>query len=70
MNADHLKRDAVGMGKAGIVLGMGVSRVARNSTDWLRLLEICALTDTLILDEDGINAPRVARLESILGDTE
>jgi DNA invertase Pin-like site-specific DNA recombinase len=34
-----------------------VSRLARNSTDWHRLLEICALTDTLILDEDGIYDP-------------
>jgi DNA invertase Pin-like site-specific DNA recombinase len=43
----------VGMGHAGIVLGLEVSRLARNSTDWHRLLEICAITDTLILDEDG-----------------
>jgi len=48
---------AVGMGQAGIVLGLEVSRLARNSTDWHRLLEICALTDTLILDEDGIYDP-------------
>jgi DNA invertase Pin-like site-specific DNA recombinase len=47
----------VGMGKAGIVLGLEVSRLARNSTDWHRLLEICALTDTLILDEDGVYDP-------------
>jgi DNA invertase Pin-like site-specific DNA recombinase len=45
------------MGRAGIVLGLEVSRLARNSTDWHRLLEICALTDTLILDEDGIYDP-------------
>ena len=50
-------RGEVGMGKAGIVLGLEVSRLARNSTDWHRLLEICALTDTLILDEDGIYDP-------------
>ena len=47
----------VGLGKAGIVLGLEVSRLARNSTDWHRLLEICALSDTLILDEDGIYDP-------------
>ena len=34
-----------------------VSRLARNSADWHRLLEICALTDTLILDEDGLYDP-------------
>jgi len=47
----------VGMGRAGIVLGLEVSWLARNSTDWHRLLEICALTDTLILDEDGVYDP-------------
>ena len=47
----------VGLGHAGIVLGLEVSRLARNSTDWHRLLEICALTDTLILDEDGVYDP-------------
>ena len=47
----------VGMARAGIVLGLEVSRLARNSTDWHRLLEICAITDTLILDEDGIYDP-------------
>ena len=47
----------VSLGRAGIVLGLEVSRLARNSTDWHRLLEICALTDTLILDEDGLYDP-------------
>src|SRR5260370_19871697 len=47
----------VGLGRAGIVMGLEVSRLARNNADWHRLLEICALTDTLILDEDGIYDP-------------
>ena len=47
----------VGMGKAGIVMGLEVSRLARNNADWHRLLEICALSDTLILDEEGIYDP-------------
>ena len=47
----------VAMGGAGIVLGLEVSRLARNSSDWHRLLEFCALSDTLILDEDGIYNP-------------
>jgi len=47
----------VGLGRAGIVMGLEVSRLARNSTDWHRLLEICAVTDTLILDEDGLYDP-------------
>ena len=44
----------VGMGRAGIVLGLEVSRLARSSLDWYRLLEICGLTNTLISDEDGL----------------
>ena len=47
----------VGMGRVGIVLGLEVSRLARNSSDWHRLLEICGLTGTLILDEDGVYDP-------------
>ena len=47
----------VSMGRAGIVLGLEVSRLARNSSDWHRLLELCALTGTLILDEDGLYDP-------------
>src|SRR5262247_4081959 len=47
----------VGLGRAGIVMGLEVSRLARNSTDWHRLLEICALAGTLILDEDGVYDP-------------
>jgi len=47
----------VSMGRAGVVLGLEVSRLARNNCDWHRLLEICALSDTLIVDEDGIYSP-------------
>src|ERR1700693_1549409 len=47
----------VSLGKAGVVMGLEVSRLARNCADWHRLLEICALSDTLILDEDGIYDP-------------
>jgi DNA invertase Pin-like site-specific DNA recombinase len=47
----------VSLGRAGIVMGLEVSRLARNSMDWHRLLEISALTDTLILDEDGVYDP-------------
>jgi DNA invertase Pin-like site-specific DNA recombinase len=48
---------AVGLGEVGVVLGLEVSRLGRSSADWHRLLEICALTDTLILDEDGLYNP-------------
>ncbi len=47
----------VGVGRAGIVMGLEVSRLARNCMDWHRLLEICALTNTLLLDEDGVYDP-------------
>src|SRR5436190_11491302 len=47
----------VGLAKAGIVMGLEVSRLARNCADWHRLMQICALTSTLILDEDGLYDP-------------
>ena len=47
----------VSLARAGIVMGLEVSRLARNSMDWHRLLEISALTGTLILDEDGVYDP-------------
>lgn len=48
---------AVGIGEVGVVLGLEVSRLARSSSDRHRLLEICALANTLILDEDGLYEP-------------
>ena len=47
----------VSLGRAGIVLGLECSRLARNSADWHKLLQICALHDTLICDEDGLYDP-------------
>ena len=44
----------VALGKAGIVMGLEVSRLARNSADWAKLVELCAITATLLLDEDAI----------------
>jgi DNA invertase Pin-like site-specific DNA recombinase len=57
----------VGMGRAGIVMGLEVSRLARNNADWQRLLEICALADTLILDEDGVYDPTSFNDRLLLG---
>jgi DNA invertase Pin-like site-specific DNA recombinase len=47
----------VGLGQAGAVLSLEASRLARSCSDWYRLLEICALTDTLVIDEDGVYDP-------------
>jgi DNA invertase Pin-like site-specific DNA recombinase len=47
----------VGLGRVGIVLGIEVSRLARNNADWYQLLDLCALTDTLIADGDGLYHP-------------
>lgn len=57
----------VGLGRAGIVMGLEVSRLARNSADWHRLLEMCALTETLILDEDGLYDPAYFNDRLLLG---
>jgi DNA invertase Pin-like site-specific DNA recombinase len=47
----------VALGKAGLVMGLEVSRLARSSADWRRLIELCSLAGALILDEDGIYDP-------------
>ena len=47
----------VGLGRVGIVFGIEVSRLARNNADWYQLLDLCALTDTLIADTDGVYHP-------------
>lgn len=47
----------VGLGHAGAVLSLEASRLARSSSDWYRLIEICALTHTLVIDEEGIYDP-------------
>ena len=57
----------VALGKAGIVMGLEVSRLARNSADWHRLIELCAITTTLILDEDGIYDPASFNDRLLLG---
>jgi len=44
----------VSMGRAGIVMALEASRLSRNSSDWHRLLELCAFTDTLVMDQDGL----------------
>lgn len=45
---------AVGLGQVGLVLGKEVSRLARRNADWYQLLDLCAVTDTLIADSDGV----------------
>ena len=57
----------VGLGRVGLVLGLEVSRLARNSSDWHHLLEICALTQTLILDEEGLYDPATFNDRLLLG---
>jgi DNA invertase Pin-like site-specific DNA recombinase len=57
----------VSLGKVGMVMGTEVSRLSRNSADWYRLLELCALFDTLIADADGIYHPREFNDRILLG---
>jgi DNA invertase Pin-like site-specific DNA recombinase len=47
----------VGLGRAGAVLSLEASRLARACSDWYRLIEICALTNTLVIDEEGVYDP-------------
>jgi len=57
----------VSMGRVGIVLGLEVSRLARKCSDWHRLVELCAVTGTLILDQDGLYDPSTFNHELVLG---
>ena len=57
----------VALGHVGIVLGLEVSRLARNNADWYRLLDLCGMTDTLIGDSDGIYHPAAFNDRLILG---
>jgi DNA invertase Pin-like site-specific DNA recombinase len=57
----------VGLGRVGIVLGIEVSRLARSNADWYGLLDLCALTDTLIADSDGIYHPGLHNDRLVLG---
>ena len=57
----------VGLGRAGIILALEVSRLARSNADWYQLLDLCALTDTLIADGDGIYHPGSYNDRLILG---
>ncbi|MGI0130877.1 MAG: recombinase family protein [Thermoplasmata archaeon] len=47
----------VGMGRVGAVMGLEVSRLARDDADWAQLVKICSMTKTLMIDEDGVYDP-------------
>ncbi len=57
----------VALGHVGIVLGLEVSRLARNNGDWYRLLDLCGMTDTLIGDADGVYHPGLFNDRLLLG---
>ena len=57
----------VGLGRVGIIFGIEVSRLARNNTDWYQLLDLCALTNTLIADSDGVYHPGEFNDRLVLG---
>jgi DNA invertase Pin-like site-specific DNA recombinase len=57
----------VGLGKVGIVMMLEASRLARNNSDWYRLIEICGLTGTLIAEESAIYNPREPNDRLLLG---
>jgi DNA invertase Pin-like site-specific DNA recombinase len=58
---------AVGMAEVGAVLALEASRLSRSQADWHKLLDVCALTDTLILDHDGIYDPNEFNDRVLLG---
>ena len=57
----------VALGHVGIVLGLEVSRLARNNAEWYRLLDLCGAANTLIGDDDGIYHPGLFNDRLVLG---
>ena len=57
----------VALARVGIILGLEVSRLARNNADWYQLLDLCAMTDTLIGDADGLYHPALFNDRLVLG---
>jgi DNA invertase Pin-like site-specific DNA recombinase len=57
----------VALSHVGIILGLEVSRLARNNADWYRLLDLCGITNTLIGDSDGIYHPALFNDRLVLG---
>jgi DNA invertase Pin-like site-specific DNA recombinase len=57
----------VSLGHVGIIFGYEVSRLARNNSDWYHLLDLAAVFDTLIADNDGIYNPRLFNDRLLLG---
>jgi DNA invertase Pin-like site-specific DNA recombinase/predicted DNA-binding transcriptional regulator AlpA len=57
----------VALARVGIILGLEVSRLARNNADWYQLLDLCAMTDTLIGDADGLYHPAQFNDRLVLG---
>ena len=58
---------SIAAGEVGIVLGLEVSRLARDNADWHQLLRIAGITNTLILDETGIYDPNDGNDKLLLG---
>src|SRR6202795_3381697 len=57
----------VALGHVGLVLGLEVSRLARNNADWYRLIDLCGLSNTLIGDADGVYPPALFNDRLLLG---
>ena len=57
----------VSLNKVGAIFALEASRLSRSSTDWNRLFELCSLTDTLIIDEDGFYDPGEFNDQLLLG---
>jgi DNA invertase Pin-like site-specific DNA recombinase len=57
----------VALARVGLVLGLEVSRLARNNAEWYRLIDLAGFTDTLIGDADGIYHPAVFNDRLLLG---
>ncbi|HYS20389.1 MAG TPA: recombinase family protein, partial [Gemmatimonadales bacterium] len=58
---------AVCQGEVGAVFALEASRLARNNRDWHHLIDLCAMTDTVLVDDDGVYDPRLINDRLLLG---
>ena len=57
----------IGLDRVGLVLSLDASRLARHNSDWYRLIELCSMVGTCIVDSEQLYEPRLSHDRLILG---
>ena len=59
--------ESVCQGEVGAVFAFEASRLARNNREWHHLIDLCAMTDTIVIDHDGVYDPKILNDRLLLG---